>query len=326
MGLVVRVHQPGPADSLRCDEVVCGRPARGEVRLRQTAIGVNFLDVYHRSGLYPLPSLPHGIGAEAVGVVTDLGEGVVGLRVGDRMGYAAGLPPGSYAEERNVPAWRLVHLPDAVPDDVVTASLLKGLTAEYLLRRTFKVGPGHRVLVHAAAGGVGLILCQWLRHLGATTLGVVSTDGKAAAAKAAGCTYPIVAPDGEFAAVVRERTQGKGVDVVYDSVGKVTQRDSLASLRPRGMLVLFGNASGRPDPIDPAELQRRGSLFVTRPVLNDYVATRQELLRAARSWFGALTAGVVRPVIDRRLPLADAAAAHRLLEARATTGSLVLLP
>lgn len=326
MSIVARVHRPGPPDVLTIEDLAIGDPGRGEVRLRQTAIGVNFLDIYHRSGLYPLPSMPHGIGAEAVGVVIGIGEGVVGLRVGDRVGYATGLPPGSYADERNVPAWRLVRLPDALSDDVTAASLLKGLTAEYLVRRTFKVGPGHRVLVHAAAGGVGLILCQWLRHLGATTLGVVSTAGKAEAAKAAGCTYPIVAPDGGFAAAVRERTQGKGVDVVYDSVGKATLRDSLASLRARGMLVLFGNASGRPDPIDPTELQRRGSLFVTRPVLNDYVATRQELLRAARSWFQVLTTGVVQPVIDRRLPLRDAAAAHRLLEARATTGSLVLLP
>jgi NADPH2:quinone reductase len=259
-------------------------------------------------------------------VVEAIGPGVPKLRVGARVGYAGAASPGAYADRRVVPAWRLLPIPDAIDDVTAAALLLKGLTAEYLLRRTFRVGPGHRVLVHAAAGGVGLLLCQWLRHLGATVFGAVSTDAKAELAQAHGCHHPIVTTRDDFVAVVRTVTRDQGVDVVYDSVGQATVRGSLDCLRRRGMLVLFGNSSGPPGPIDPLELGRRGSLFLTRPSLHDYVSTRQELLRAGSALFAVVAQGVVRPRVDRTLPLADAAAAHRLLESRATAGALVLLP
>ena len=300
-------------------------PQRGEVLLRHLAIGVNFLDCYYRSGLYPLPALPSGIGSEAVGVVEQIGDGVNGVRIGDRVGYAGGVV-GAYADRRTVPAWRLVPIPAGVEEVPAAAVLLKGLTAEYLVRRTFRVGPGHRVLVHAAAGGVGLLLCQWLRHLGALVFGTVSTEAKAALAGANGCHHAIVTSREDFVAVVQRITKEKGVDVVYDSVGKDTFDRSLSCLKTRGMLVSFGNSSGVPRAVSPAELQQGGSLFLTRPTLGDYTGTRQELLRASQVLFGLVQGGVLKAHVDGTLPLAEAAKAHRRLEARESTGAMVLVP
>jgi NADPH2:quinone reductase len=325
MVATIRIHATGGPEQLVLDEVELPPPARGEVQLRHGAIGVNFLDCYHRSGLYPLPSLPHGIGSEAVGVVAAVGEGVDGVDIGQRLACAGGVAPGAYAAARNVPAWRLVPVPEGLSDAQVAAVLLKGLTAEFLVRRVFKVGPGHRVLVHAAAGGVGLLLCQWLRHVGASVIGVVSTAAKADLARQHGCHHVVVRDGDDVAAAVGTLTQGKGVDVVYDSVGRATLRESLRCLRKRGMLVNFGNASGRPEPLALPELQA-GSFFVTRPTLHDYTATRQELLRAAEVLFELVRGGVLRVHIDSTLPLAAAADAHRRLESRQSTGAIVLVP
>lgn len=325
MTRAIRIHRIGGPDVLALDDVDLPPPGRGEVRIVHGAIGVNFVDCYHRSGLYPLPALPHGLGSEAVGRVEALGDGVHGLAVGARVAYAGGLPPGSYAQARNVPAWRLVAVPDAVDDVTAAATLLKGLTAEFLVRRVFKVGPGHRVLVHAAAGGVGGLLCQWLRHVGALVVGVVSTADKRDVALASGCHHVIVRAADDVADAVARFTQGRGVDVCYDSVGKDTLRESLRCLRKRGLLVSYGNASGRPDPVALAELQD-GSFFLTRPKLDDYTSTRNELLHAAEILWKLVAGGALRPRVHAVLPLAEAAAAHRLLEARTTTGAVVLTP
>ena len=326
MNRVIRIHRTGGPECLQLEEVPLPSPGHGEVLLAHRVIGVNFLDCYHRSGLYPLPSLPSGLGSEAVGIVEVLGGGVQGVQVGDRVGYAGGVLPGAYADRRTVPAWRLVPIPATVDDVTAAAVLLKGLTAEYLVRRTFKVGPGHRVLVHAAAGGVGLLLCQWLRHLQATVFGTVSTDAKAELAAANGCHHAIVMSRDDFVAVVRTITKDKGVDVVYDSVGKDTFEGSMRCLKARGLLVSFGNSSGVPRAIAPMELQHAGSLFLTRPTLQDYTSTRQELLRAAVVLFGLVQGGVLKAHVDRTFPLAEAAAAHRRLEARQSAGAMVLLP
>jgi NADPH2:quinone reductase len=326
MNRAIRIHATGGPECLQLDEVPVPVPQRGEVLLRHLAIGVNFLDCYYRSGLYKLPALPSGIGSEAVGVVEQLGEGVNGVRIGDRVGYAGGVSPGAYADRRTVPAWRLVPIPEAVEDVHAAAVLLKGLTAEYLVRRTFRVGPGHRVLVHAAAGGVGLLLCQWLRHLGALVFGTVSTEAKAALAGANGCHHAIVTSREDFVAVVQRITKDKGVDVVYDSVGKDTFDRSLSCLKTRGMLVSFGNSSGQARAVTPTELQLGGSLFLTRPTLGDYTGTRQELLHASQVLFGLVQGGVLKAHVDGTMPLADAAKAHRRLEARESTGAMVLLP
>jgi NADPH:quinone reductase len=320
----MRVHRVGGPEALVLDDVELPPPARGEVQVAHTAIGVNFLDCYQRSGLYPLPSLPHGLGSEGAGRVAAIGEGVHGFTIGDRVAYAA-VAPGSYADARNVPAWRLLPLPEGVDERTAAAAMLKGLTAEMLVRRVFKVGPGHRVLVHAAAGGVGGLLCQWLRHVGATAIGVVSTAAKEAVARAAGCQHVIVRERDDVREQVARLTQGKGLDVVYDSVGRATLRESLACLRKRGLLVSYGNASGRPDALEFAELAA-GSYFVTRPTLFDYTATRPELERAADVLWKLVTGGVLRVAIDAVLPLASAADAHRRLEARQTLGAIVLEP
>lgn len=325
MTRAIRMHRTGGPEVLALDDIDLPPPARGEARVAHTAIGVNFLDCYHRSGLYPLPSLPHGLGSEGVGRVEAVGEGVHGLAVGDRVAYAGGVTPGSYAAACNVPAWRLVPVPPGVDDVALAGALLKGLTAEFLVRRVFKVGPGHRVLVHAAAGGVGGLLCQWLRHVGATVVGVVSTAAKADVARASGCHHVVVRAEDDVVDAVARFTQGRGVDVCYDSVGKDTLRESLRCLRKRGLLVSFGNASGRPEPVALAELQA-GSWFLTRPTLHDYTSTRSELLHAAEVFGKLLAGGVLRPRVHAVLPLAEAATAHRLLESRATAGALVLTP
>lgn len=324
MPLAVRVHAHGGPEELRCDRVDLPEPAAGEVLLRHVAVGVNFVDTYHRSGLYALPSLPHVLGVEAVGVVEVLGRGVDGFRPGDRAAYAGGAP-GAYAEYRTIAAERLVPVPDRLTDTTAAAVLMRGMTVEYLVQRCVRVEPGMPVLVHAAAGGVGLLMCQWLAHLGAEVIGTTSSEEKARLALRNGCAQAIVYTREDFVARVRELTHGLGVPVVFDSVGKTTTQGSLSCLTRRGTLVSFGNASGRPDPIDLLDLSHRGSLYVTRPTLHDYAASRAELLASAQTVFAGVQAGWLRPHIGALLPLTEVAAAHRALERRETTGSTVLL-
>jgi NADPH2:quinone reductase len=324
MARAIRIHEHGGPDVLRLEEMTLPRPGAGEVRIRHTAIGLNFVDTYHRSGLYET-ALPSGLGVEAAGVVEEVGRDVTEFSPGDRVAYDSG-PLGAYSTERIFPIARLVALPDAISDEVAAASLLKGMTVEYLVRRTFPVQRGQTVLLHAAAGGVGLIACQWLRAIGATVIGTVSTDEKAALAHDNGCAHPIVTSRESFVPRVLEITGGKGVSVVYDSVGKDTFEGSLACLAPRGMLVGFGNASGTPPPFDPMVLARRGSLFLTRASLAHYTATRDDLLESARALFAMLESRTVVVDVRQRWPLADAADAHRALEGRRTKGSSLLLP
>lgn len=323
MARVVRIHAPGPPSALVVDEVELAPLGAGEVRVRHTAIGVNYLDVYHRSGAYPLP-LPAGIGGEAAGVVVDAGS-ATHLKAGDRVAYVW-REPGAYASERNVPAKHLLPLPPDVADDVAAGLLLKGLTAEYLLRRTFRVDSKHTIVVHAAAGGVGTLLCQWGRALGARVIAIVSTDEKARVALQAGAHH-VLLQNGAVGLATRVREMApNGVDVVYDSVGKDTFNASLSMLRPRGMLALFGQSSGAVEPFSPALLAQKGSLFLTRPTLFDYVADPGEYRAAADALFDAVRRGFVTPHVTARYPLDDVARAHEDLEARRTTGSLVLLP
>lgn len=324
MTRAIRFHQAGGPEVLRWEEVDIAPPGAGEARVRHTAVGLNFIDVYHRTGLYPLP-LPSGIGLEAAGVVEAIGPGVAEFAVGDRVAYAGG-PIGAYAECRVIPAHRLVKLPASVAEDVAAAAMLKGMTVEYLLRRTFRVEPGQTVLFHAAAGGVGLIAGQWLRAIGATAIGTVGTDEKAELAKSYGYEHVIVYSREDVVRRVRDLTDGKGVSVVYDSVGRDTFEASLDCLRPRGMMVLFGNASGPVPPFDPGLLARKGSLFFTRPTLMTYTESRTDLLESAGALFGMIESGVVRIEIGRRYALADAESAHRDLESRRTSGSCLLLP
>ena len=324
MPKAIRIHEAGGPDVLRFEDFDPGPPGEGEVQLRHTAVGLNYIDVYDRSGLYPM-ALPGGLGREAAGVVTAVGRKVKGLRKGDRVAYVHTVP-GSYSELRNVPAARLVKLPRAISDEQAAALMLKGLTAHYLLRRTYRVKRGDWILVHAAVGGVGLILCQWARALGAKVIGVVGSDAKAALAKKNGCHHVLVMGRDPILENVRRLTKGAGVAVVYDSVGKDTFMESLDCLRPLGMMVSYGNASGPPPAISPLELSKRGSLFLTRPSLFAYIADRKDLEPAARELFRVVASGKVRLRIGQRYPLADAAQAHRDLEARRTTGSTVLLP
>jgi NADPH2:quinone reductase len=309
---------------MRVEEVDPGKPAAGEVQIRHTAIGVNYIDVYDRTGLYPV-SLPSGLGREAAGVITAVGRGVRGLRVGERVAYV--FPsPGAYSEVRNVPAERVVKVPRGISDEQAAALMLKGLTAHFLIRRTYKVARGDPILVHAAAGGVGLILCQWAKALGAIVIGVVGSEAKAEVAKKHGCKHVLISGRDELVPGVKSLTKGIGVAVVYDAVGKDTFMDSLDCLRRLGMMVSFGNASGPPPAISPLELTKRGSLFLTRPTLFNYIATRQELDAAARELFAVVRAKKVRIVIGQQYPLSRAADAHRDLEGRRTTGSTVLVP
>jgi NADPH2:quinone reductase len=320
----IRIHEAGGPEVLRFEDFDPGAPAEGEVQLRHTAVGLNYIDVYDRSGLYPMP-LPGGLGREAAGVVTAVGRKVKGLRKGDRVAYVH-TAPGSYSELRNVPAARLVKLPRAISDEQAAALMLKGLTAHYLLRRTYRVRRGDWILVHAAVGGVGLILCQWARALGAKVIGVVGSDAKAALATKNGCHHVLVMGRDPILENVRRLTKGAGVAVVYDSVGKDTFMESLDCLRPLGMMVSYGNASGPPPLISPLELSKRGSLFLTRPSLFAYIAARKDLESAARELFRVVASGKVKLRIGQRYALADAAQAHRDLEARRTTGSTVLVP
>lgn len=320
----IRIHETGGPEVLSWETLEIGRPARGEVLLRQTAVGLNYIDTYHRTGLYPLPQLPAVLGREAAGVVEEVGEGVTELAVGDRVAYA--LYPGSYTEARVIPADRLVPLPAEIDDRTAAGALLKGLTAQYLLRRTHAVRAGETVLVHAAAGGVGLIACQWARHLGATVIGTVGTPEKADLARAHGCDHPIQYDREDFVARVREITDGRGVPVVYDSVGRATFERSLDCLAPRGLMVSFGQSSGAVPPLNLGVLAQKGSLFLTRPTLATYIARREDLLRSAEELFDVLRSGRVQVEIGQTYPLQEAARAHQELEARKTTGSSLLIP
>jgi NADPH2:quinone reductase len=324
MAKTIRIHENGGPEVLRVEELPLGEPGPGQARVRHTAIGVNFIDTYHRSGLYPL-QLPSGIGAEAAGVVEAVGPGVSVVAPGDRVAYAGGAP-GAYAEARVLPADRLVRIPDGISDQHAAAMMLKGMTVRYLVRRTYPVKAGDVVLWHAAAGGVGLIACQWLKALGATVIGTAGSDEKAALARAHGADHVVVYTRESFPEKVRELTGGRGVPVAFDSVGKSTFMGSLDSLAVRGLLVAFGNASGAIPPLDLLLLSQKGSLYVTRPTLGHYTATRAELEETAADLFEVVRSGKVKIEIGRTYPLADAARAHRDLESRATTGSVVLLP
>lgn len=320
----VRMHGTGGPEVLRWQPVDLAPPAPGELRVRHTAVGLNFIDTYHRTGLYPVP-LPAVLGSEAAGVVEAVGPGVTGLAAGDRIAYATG-PLGAYAEARNIAAAHVVQLPAAVDDATAAAAMLKGMTAQYLAKRTYAIQPGDAIVVHAAAGGVGLILCQWAKHLGATVIGTVGSEEKATLARAHGCDHIVFYRTEDVAARVREINGGEGVPVVYDSVGRDTFAASLDCLRPRGLLVSFGQSSGALGPFDPRLLAQKGSLFLTRPTLGHYVATRAELDDTARELFDVIANGAVRIRVAQTYPLRDAERAHRDLEARKTTGSTLLLP
>ena len=324
MSKAIRIHETGGPEVLLWEDVEIGEPGPGEIAIEHGAVGLNYIDTYHRSGLYPL-DLPSGLGMEAAGVVTAVGEGVTDLRAGDRVAYASG-PLGACAESRCMPADRVVALPDGIDDRTAAAAMLKGLTAQYLLRRTYRVQAGETILFHAAAGGVGLIACQWAKRLGATVIGTVGSEVKAEIARAHGCDHVIDYRQEDVAERVREITDGAGVPVVYDGVGKDTWTASLDSLARFGMMVSFGNASGAVPPVAPIELSTKGSLYLTRPTLLDYAAAHEDLVAGAEELFGVISDGSVRIEIDQTYPLANAADAHRDLEARKTTGSSVLLP
>ena len=323
------IHQLGPPEVMQWQEWSVPDPAPGEVRLRHTAIGVNFADTYHRAGIshpWPVPPCPVVIGFEGVGIVEGVGDSVTEFKVGDHVAY--GIPPlGSYAEARNYPADKLLHLPAGLDERQVASLLMKGMTAHYLLHRTHKVQPGDTILVHAAAGGMGLILCQWAKALGATIVGTVSTDEKAEVARAAGCDYPVVRSKEDFVAKVKEVSNGEGVAVVYESIGKDTLQASLDCLRPLGMCAAYGHVSGPPDPVDIIQdLGRRGSLFITRPAIMHYLAKRSDLEWAARDLFKAIKDGVVSANINHEYALKDAVQAHRAIESGKTVGAMVLIP
>ena len=320
----IRFHRTGGPEVLRWEEVAVPAPQPDEATVRHHAVGLNFIDIYHRTGLYPLP-LPSGLGLEGAGVVEAVGSAVTDLAPGDRVAYAGG-PPGAYSEMRNIPADRLLKLPAAIDFKTGAAMMLQGLTAQYLLRRTYRVQPGDTILIHAVAGGVGLIACQWAKALGATVIGTVGSDVKAALAKAHGCDFPVIYTRENFVERVKEITSGRGVPVVYDSIGRDTFIGSLDCLRPLGMMVTFGNTSGPVPPVDTLELAKRGSLFLTRPSLFSYAAQRADLVQMATELFDVVTAGKVKIEVNQTYALKDAAQAHRDLEARKTTGSTVLLP
>ncbi|HZU89000.1 MAG TPA: quinone oxidoreductase [Stellaceae bacterium] len=322
MAHAIRFEKPGGPEVLSWQDVAVGKPGPGQVRIRHTAVGLNYIDTYHRSGLYPLP-LPSGLGSEAAGVVEEVGPGVSDLQPGDRVAYAGG-PLGAYAEERVMPADRLVPVPAGITDQQAAAMMLKGMTAWYLIRRTYPVKRGETILIHAAAGGVGLIVCQWAKHLGASVIGTVGSDDKARLVREHGCDHPIVYRREDFVARVGELTGGRKLPVVYDSVGKDTFYKSLDCLAPLGLLVSFGQSSGAIGPVDIGILAAKGSLFLTRPTLNTYTASRADLLTAARELFEVVESGAVKIAINQTYPLREAAEAHRALEGRRTTGQTVL--
>ena len=324
MSLAIRFHRTGGPEVLQLDEVTVGDPAPNEARVRNTAIGLNFIDTYHRGGLYPL-ALPSGVGLEACAVVEAVGSAVTNVKPGDRVGYAGGAP-GAYSQVRNIVADRLVKVPDGISDQQVAAMMLKGLTVWYLIHRTYRVEKGETVLFHAAAGGVGLIACQWLKLLGATVIGTVGSDEKAKLATAHGCDHTIVYTRENFVERVKEITGGKKVPVVFDSVGKDTFMGSLDCLKPRGLLAVFGNGSGPVAAFDLNLLAAKGSLYVTRPSLVVYTSRREDLEAGAKALFDVVKSGKVKIEINQTYALKDAAQAHRDLEGRKTTGSTVLLP
>ena len=331
MPMAAVMHEKGAPEVLRWESIEVPAPGPGEVRLRNEAIGLNFVDTYHRRGIphpWPVPPLPVVLGFEGAGRVEDAGPGVTDFAAGDRVAYA--LPPhGAYGQVRNYPAAKLLKVPaflDHVDDRVLAASMLKGLTVQYLVQRTYRVEPGDVVLVHAAAGATGLLLCQWAAHLGAVVIGTVSSAAKAAQARAAGARHVVIHDEGDFVATVREVTDGEGCAVVYESIGKDTFRRSLDCLRPLGMMASYGHASGPPDPVDVIELGARGSLFLTRPAIMHYLGTRDALERGGAELFDVLGRGAVQPAVNHVYPLAQAAEAHRALEARETTGATVFLP
>ena len=320
----LRIHSFGGPEVLEWTEVDVPDPGEGEAQIRHTAVGLNFIDTYHRTGLYPV-DLPTGLGSEAAGIVEAVGPGVTDVNVGDRVVYT-GRPADAYSELRNFSSWQLMPIPNEISDEQAAAVLLKGLTAWYLLRRSYRVQEGDAVLLYAAAGGVGSLASQWGSHLGAIVIGVVSTDAKAELARANGCEHVIMADDNDVPGAVKKLTGGDGVAAVYDSVGRDTFFASLDCLRPHGTMVTFGNSSGPVDPFAPSELAKRGSLYVTRPSLFDFIDTRERLLHACDELFNVVTRGAVKITIGQTYSLKDAANAHRDLEARKTTGSTILLP
>lgn len=325
MSKAIVVNRTGGPEVLRWVGYDPGQPGPGEVRLRHEAVGLNFIDVYHRTGLYPLPSLPAVLGMEGSGAVEAVGEGVTEVVVGDRVAYA-GLPPGAYAQARLIPADRLVKLPTGITTRQAAAMMLQGMTARYLLHGCFNIKAGDTILIHAAAGGVGSIVCQWAKHLGATVIGTVGSEEKVVTATANGCHYPILYTSEDFAVRVRQITEGRGVDVVYDSVGQATFMKSLECLRPLGTMVSFGQSSGPVAPVELGLLSAKGSLFLTRPTLMTYTAKREDLLTHARDLFDVVEKGVVKVDIRQTYHLSEAARAHRDLEGRRTTGSSIFLP
>ncbi|MFZ9037437.1 MAG: quinone oxidoreductase family protein [Gammaproteobacteria bacterium] len=322
MTKAIRIHQTGGPEVLKWEDIEVGEPGAGQVRLQQSACGLNYIDVYVRSGMYPVGDMPAILGMEAVGVVDALGAGVDGLAVGDRVAYPMTL--GAYAEARLIDADKLVKIPDSINDETAAAMMLKGLTAHYLLFRTYPVQAGDDILVYAAAGGVGLILCQWANLLGANVIGCVGSEAKAELARANGCHHTILYRDEDIPGRVREITAGKGVAAAYDSIGKATFESSLDSLQPFGVLATYGNASGPVEPFNPGVLAPKGSLYVTRPTLATHISTRELLLQGAERLIAAVAGGQIHISVNQTLPLAQCAEAHRQLEARETTGSTVL--
>ena len=325
MTKAIIIHENGGPEVLRWEDYDPGKPDKGEALVRHEAIGLNFIDVYHRTGLYPLPGLPAVIGSEGAGIVEEIGEGVTEFAVGDRVVYAGG-PPGAYADVRRIPAQRLVKLPEGITAQQGAAMMLQGLTAWYLLRRCYKLKAGEIVLIQAAAGGVGLIACQWAKHLGATVLGTVGSPEKAALAKTHGCQHAILYNQEDFVEKVKEFTAGKGVDVVFDAVGQATFMKSLDCLRPMGWMVSFGQSSGKVPPFDIGTLTAKGSLYLTRPSLANYTAKREDLLAGAHDLFGVVEQDAVKIEVCQTYPLSETAQAHKDLEARKTTGSTILSP
>ncbi|MBO6782236.1 MAG: quinone oxidoreductase [Alphaproteobacteria bacterium] len=319
----IRFHEPGGPEVMKWEEVEVGDPGPGEIRVKQTAAGLNFIDIYLRSGARPVP-MPNGLGLEGAGEIVAVGEGVDDLSVGDRVGYAD-MPLGAYAEERVMPAKIAVKLPDDISDEQAAAMMLKGMTVQFLIKSCYPVARGQTVLWHAAAGGVGLIACQWLNHLGVTVIGTVGSEEKAELAKAHGCHHTINYKDEDFVERVKDITDGRGVPVVYDATGKDTLRGSMECLQRRGYLVSFGNASGAPEPIELSELSAHGSIYAARPMLFDFTAERQELLDCANDLFEVVSSGAVKIEINQRYPLSETVQAHKDLAERKTTGSTILM-
>ena len=324
MSKAFRIYKHGGPEVMQWEDVDVPPPAAGQVRLRHTAVAVNYRDVLVRTGIHQVKTFPTGLGHESAGVIEAVGPDVTDVAVGDRVACVAP-PDGAYAQARNVPAARVVPLPAGIDERLAASMMIRGMTARYLLHETYVVKPGDTILIHAASGGVGLIACQWAKHLGATVIGTVSTDAKAAIASAHGCDHPIVYTREDFVARVKEITKGEGVPVVYDSVGKATFNGSMQCLRPRGLLASFGEASGHPDPVPPRQLGVMGSIYLTHPSLSNYIGTRTALLGAANDLFAMVKSGKIRIAVDHTYALRDAPRAHADLESRKTTGSVVLV-